>query len=188
MRDLIPRRRYSRGPRPGVTGAGPMGQEMDDEEQWIFPAHEPGPEQLRLLLAACIGVAVETVFKLHVYRFGGSLWEQVTGGPIGLRLTAVVAKIRMIRWMRDLKNILRDNGVDPMLAGFYVDDVRTVTPVIPPGVRWCEKSHDLQFSMAWLEEDLATGLKPSPTQGRKLCQTRQQPRVQDLNTHTQRTS
>ena len=154
VRDLIPWRRYSKGPSPGITGSGPLGKDIEDENKWIFPDRDPGPVQLRLLLAACLGIAVETIFRLHTYRFGGSLWEQVSGGPIGLRVTAVVAKIRMIRWMRELKDTLTTNGVDPMLAGFYVDDVRLVTPQIPPGVRWSKEAHQFQFNTHWMEEDL----------------------------------
>ena len=81
---------------------------MEDEEKWVFPEIEPNKGHLKLLLASCLGVAVETTINLHTYRFGGKLWQQVSGGPIGLRLTAVVAKVRMIKCMKDLKKTLKD--------------------------------------------------------------------------------
>ena len=118
-REMIPDTRFTKGPSPGITGAGPLGKEVEDEEKWIFKDFEPNNGNLRLLLAACLGVAVWTIFNLHTYRFGDKLWQQVSGGPISLRPTAVVAKIRMIRWMKDLKKILKDNDEEDILSGFF---------------------------------------------------------------------
>ena len=87
VRHLIPGRRYSRGPKPGVTGTGPLGKDEDDEDMWVFPTVDPNNGDLKLLLTACVGVALEATFRLHTYRFGDSIWEQVSGGPIGLTLT-----------------------------------------------------------------------------------------------------
>ena len=39
----------------------------------MFPNVEPSDNQVKLLLAAYLGVAVETVFTLHTYRFGGAI-------------------------------------------------------------------------------------------------------------------
>ena len=158
--EMIPTRRYTKGKRPGVTGEGPLGKEEDDEDKWVFPNMEPTDHQVKLLLAACLGVAVETVFTLHTYRFGGHIWQQLSGGPIGLRLTAVVARLRMARWMRELKETLGENGVEILLAGFYVDDVRMVTTVIPPGLRWDNSKRKLIFDQSWLLEDLESGQDP----------------------------
>ena len=60
----------------------------------------------------------------------------------------------MIRWMDDLKRTLVENGLEPLLAGFYVDDVRLATEVIPPGVRWSKELKKLEFNTKWMEEDL----------------------------------
>ena len=37
LRRVLPRRRFVRGTRPGITGAGPRGAEAGDQEQWKFP-------------------------------------------------------------------------------------------------------------------------------------------------------
>ena len=59
----------------------------------------PSNFQLKLLLAACLGIWVNSTFMLHTYTFGGKLYQQLTGGPIGLRLTCCVARLRIISWM-----------------------------------------------------------------------------------------
>ena len=56
--------------------------------------------------------------------------------------------------MRDLRRTLGDNGVEVMLSAFYVDDVRLVTPVIPPGLRWDPAAGRLTFDQQWMEQDL----------------------------------
>ena len=66
----------------------------------------------------------------------------------------------MARWMKDLKKALVDNGVDVWLAGFYVDDCRVVTPIIPPRLRWDHKTRRLKFNQAWMQEDLESDQDP----------------------------
>ena len=56
--------------------------------------------------------------------------------------------------MRDLKRTLVGNGVKVEKGGFYVDDVRLITGLIPPGVRWCQEENQLRFEMEWLDQDL----------------------------------
>ena len=50
--------------------------------QWVFPILAPSEFQLKLLLAACLGIGVKSTFKLHTYTFGGKLYQQLTGGPL----------------------------------------------------------------------------------------------------------
>ena len=88
---------------PGRRGARPLQSDMEDEEKWILPDKKPNSAHVRLFLAVCLGVATP-----H-RRVWGCLLEQESVCSIGLRLISVVEKVRMIRWMRDLKSILRDN-------------------------------------------------------------------------------
>ena len=56
--------------------------------------------------------------------------------------------------MKDLKRVLELNGVEVDLAGFYVDDIRLVTGLIPPGVRWSREAGRLTFDVNLMEEDI----------------------------------
>merc|ERR1712059_32555 len=100
--DLIPKRVRTKGQTPGVTGAESMGPNTDSE-QWRFPDITPSEYQLKLMMAACLAVGVATTFRLHTFTFGGNLYQQLFGGPIGLRLTCCVTKLRMINWMMKLE-------------------------------------------------------------------------------------
>ena len=40
-----------------------------------------------------IGTATKAMFQQHLYKFGGKVFNQAQGGPIGLRGTCAVARI-----------------------------------------------------------------------------------------------
>ena len=136
---IVPRRRYNRGTEPGITGKEPLGREADDEEKWVFPEREPTEMEKRNLLAASLEIAVRAAFKSHTYKFAGAIYQQVEGGPIGMRLTGACAKIVMGVWSRKFKQILREADVALWLASGYVDDVRFLTSAIEKGVKWDKK-------------------------------------------------
>ncbi len=63
---------------------------------------------------------MKATFSLHTYRFGGKLYQQLTGGPIGLHLTACVAKIRVAMWLKEVREKLHTVGVRIFMGCFYV--------------------------------------------------------------------
>ena len=42
-------------------------------------------------------IGVRVLFEHFVYRWGGELYQQKSGGPIGCRVTIAVARIVMVR-------------------------------------------------------------------------------------------
>ena len=83
---LIPVRKYSRGPRPGITSKEAKAKDTDDEEsKWEFPYPdaEPVDWEVTKLVAYAIQIAVEVVFNNYLYSFAGHTYRQVKGGPIG---------------------------------------------------------------------------------------------------------
>ena len=104
----------------------------------MLPDLEPTDADRKKLLAACAGVAVTEVFKLHCYKFGGKLFQQLNGGPIRLRVTACAARIRVGAWIREMHDLLSRSGIQVLLCGYYVDDIRIICEAIPHGFRWVE--------------------------------------------------
>ena len=68
-----------------------------------------------LIVSKVIMVAVETVFKNHIYTFQNRLYKQEKGGAIGARLTGEVAHIVMDVWAELLLEILKRNRVETHL-------------------------------------------------------------------------
>ena len=132
-------------PAPSPTDPGPD-PEADaepepadnDQSKWD---HSNPPENLdevqkRRLLATAVGIAVRTVFEHHTYSFGGIRYRQVLGGPIGLRLTSLVARIVMDSWAAGFLSKLDINGFKVWAFIKYVDDVNIVISMMDKDVEW----------------------------------------------------
>ena len=81
---ILPVRRKRTGTRPGVTGEGPLGATRGDQEQWRFPSVKITEEEKKLLIAEVVSIVTEVMFDSHLYTFGGEVFKQRRGGPIGL--------------------------------------------------------------------------------------------------------
>ena len=116
------RRRFKHGTRPGLTGAGPMGAECDDENQWEFRGEVHLTEQdKKRVMAEVMRLAVELMFSTHVYSFGGRCYKQREGGPIGLRSTCALARVVMGRWDMKWKEKVKSCNIKVEDDGRYVD-------------------------------------------------------------------
>ena len=85
-------------PRP--TGVDPPTPHQPPLSKWrqINPDVELRDTERRLILAKAVKVAVKIIFANHIYQFGGKKYKQVAGGPIGLRLTRLVARVVTDTW------------------------------------------------------------------------------------------
>ena len=81
--------------------------------------------------------------------FGGKFYHQVTGGPIGFRLTVIGVKIRMAAWLVRVKDTLNNNNIRVELSYFFVDDIRLLTDLMPQGVRWDQQTMKFTYRDAW---------------------------------------
>ena len=76
------------------------------------------------------------MFNHHFYSFGGRMFHQEGGGPIGLRATCSITRIVMQlydgKWMKRMTEL----GVTIWLLSRYMDDARVLMPEIKPGWRW----------------------------------------------------
>ena len=88
-----PRRKYKYGPRPGITTCG----DPDACDKWVWhqdPTRMP-PQEQQKVIAKLIEILVITTFETHVYAWGGRIYRQTRGGPIGVRASGTVAKVAM---------------------------------------------------------------------------------------------
>ena len=136
LRRVIPRRRSKNGTRPGIRGEGPRGRETGDQEQWIFSNVVFTKEEEEQLIIEVLKIAVRALFTKHFYTFGGRVFKQSKGGPIGLRATCAIARAIMqlfdIKWEEKLQKL----AIQIWLNTRYMDDGRTFLPPLKPGWRW----------------------------------------------------
>ena len=107
-------------------------------------------------------IGIKTIFELHTYQFGGKLYQQNDGGPIGLRITGACAKVLMGVWSVQVKKILEENNIKIWLASGYIDDMRHLTTEIQQGTRWNNKEKKFEYREEWeVEEKGAKRKKPA---------------------------
>ena len=138
---VCPTRRYSRGPRPGITSNEAKQKSTKEEDsKWDFaPGVEAMDWEIKKIIAVSLQIAVETVFSNYIYSFGGINYRQVKGGPIGSRLTMAASRIVMGRWSHKVKDILLRSDIPQYLMVGYVDDIRMVMLMLQNGQVWDSK-------------------------------------------------
>ena len=113
-------------------------------------------------MAEVIKIVTEIMFGNHLYTFGGNIFKQRKGGPIGLRGTCAIARLTMCSWDRVWKKLMVTNRVQLEEYMRYMDDGRSVLHAFKKGWRWHEGR--LCYSRRWqLEDKDKSGLEVTET-------------------------
>ena len=154
---ILPRRLYTKGSKPDITGTGPMCKngmdDNEDEDMWYFPNTELTEIEKRKLIACTMEIAVRAIFSNHLYEFDNKTYLQSDGGPIGVRLAGTVARAIMANWDSTLNKIMAEHNLTVRIISRYVDDIATLLTAIKMGVRWCKCCKKLAYMKEWEEED-----------------------------------
>ena len=153
---IVPRRKFRRGTRPGITTKETKGQKKEEEEEekitkWVYDRIVFTEDEQRQLLAKVMEVAVRTTFRNNLYQFEGQMRVQAAGGPIGLRLTGAVARVVMDYWAKRFREMARENNLTIYMFKKYVDDVNVVMEALGSGYRW--NGETMEWKKEWEEED-----------------------------------
>ena len=133
MDSLVPVRRFNNGPRPGISNAS---KTSSNSWRWTRSPDTFSEEEKRKLLGKVVEIATVTTFTTHFYQWGGRLYRQTKGGPIGLAATGTIAKLAMENWMSKFLEVITKAGMKAHLLTKYVDDVLAVVKTVEPGARW----------------------------------------------------
>ena len=107
-------------------------------EKWSWRGkREPTMMQKKRMIASMMQVMVGAIMRNHHYQFDGKLYLQQTGGPIGLKLSGVLARLVMLKFDRVYLEKLKRLGIDPVMYQRYIDDLNMALSCIPPGLRFC---------------------------------------------------
>ena len=86
------------------------------------------------MLREALHMALSVIMKNHVYMFNNEIKKQMKGGPIGLKLTGVLAQIFMIWWDREFARKLKEVGIEQRMNQRYVDDINIAAKATVPGL------------------------------------------------------
>ena len=67
----------------------------------------------------------------HLYTFGGKLYRQAAGGPIGLQLTLTAARAVLRLFDREYRKKLEELKLKLLLDKRYVDDMNMAAMKVP---------------------------------------------------------
>ena len=110
---LLPERKFSRGPKPGITSDNALSGDRKYEDKWV---QRVGVKSLddktkAKIMGCCLEVAIKIVFTKHCYKFGDHHYLQEGGGPTGLSSTGSSADVRVTVWATEVLKILTDSGI-----------------------------------------------------------------------------
>ena len=81
-------------------------------------------------------VMLTAIMKSHVYTFDDKIRKQTKGGPIGLKLTGVLAQLFMIWWDKEFATRLDEMSIMVRKNKRYVNDINLAVQPTPPGMRY----------------------------------------------------
>ena len=122
LSQICPKRRSNRR-KPIITGSGALKSKKGRFGPWIKRMKAPDEREERRLMKEAIKIALEIILKNHIYIFDGIIRKQNKGGPIGLDLTEVVAKIFMNWWDKHFLQKLHQLKYEVHMYKRYVDDI-----------------------------------------------------------------
>ena len=111
-------------------------QNGDEKWDWVGKRKEPTILQKKRMVARAMEVAVLTILSNHLYQMDGKVYKQQAGGPIGLEITGVLARIVMLWWDRAFLKKIDTLGLDMLMYQRYVDDGNMACRAVKPGVRY----------------------------------------------------
>ena len=136
-----------------MTSKGMTSKKGKVEDQWIFKSKEVTETQLLEIVGRCLEIAIRIIFGNFTYNFGGRIFLQEEGGPIGNRLTMACSRLVMQDWGEKYKELLENEKVWITMLKIYVDDVRQISTVLEKGTRYDEEKK----RMVWTKEAMEEG-------------------------------
>ena len=96
-----------------------------------------------------VEVGIRALFTNFCYTFGGEIYQQQAGCPIGARITMAASRLRMQDWGENYSMIFWRSYIYTYLKPKnYVDDVRQATEEIERGNRLIKARIPLSIKMS----------------------------------------
>ena len=125
----------------------------DPKSNWEWPNLPLEPSDVKKLMGRALEISVKFFFSHFTYTFGGELYIQMFGGPIGARLTMCLARIVLQEWREEFSKIINKSELEELLSKIYVDDSRSITKIVKPGLRFDDEKREFIYDEKWVRED-----------------------------------
>ena len=142
LEHVIPRRKTERKRKVTVAYLS----QKKNEDEWIRARTTPGSRQKKRMIALVVAEGVRICMENHVYCVGDRIFQQQSGGPIGLELTGAVSRPFMAKWDRLYLESVEKAGLKMLLYERYVDDSNQVAEAPPRGWKYCNVEKKMVIS------------------------------------------
>ena len=95
------------------------------------------------MLALAYAEGVRVVFKGHTYNFGDKFYLQLEGGPIGLRLTAMIARLICLWFDFMFSTRCISLGIMMLMYKRYVDNINLASKRIHNTIKYNPRTQSL---------------------------------------------
>ena len=124
------------------------------QKTWQFPDNfKPTERERRVLVAKVARIVIHVLWNNFCYEFGGEIYLQRSGGPIGARITMACSRLVMQEWSENYSKILEASKVEVHDLRGYVDDNRQETELMRRGSRFNHEKKRFTWREDWERED-----------------------------------
>ena len=169
IRHLLPWKRKTPGVQAGMKSKFVNSKKDLEEKQWLFPKAQPNRKEKRMIVARVAEIGTRFIFENFTYQCGEDIFKQMSGGPIGARVTMAAARIVMQNWSRQYRDILLKSGIRLTDLSGYVDDGRQAGTTLRRGMRYDKNEKMFKFSKEALEDD-DRRMEPNNVRMARRCQ------------------
>ena len=131
------------------------GKKTNEDKSWRDTSRDIPDHDIKKIVGAVLEIGILVTMGTHLYTFDGSTYIQLTGGPIGLRLTAALANLVMAYFDQALERLLLREKLKPNLMFRFVDDGRIGLRPVRAGWRWV--GGGMKYNTDWVDEDKNMG-------------------------------
>ena len=133
---FCPTRKTNRGRPPTITGCALDEDKVKRYGPWTPPREKPDEQKVRQIFTEAMKIALLFIMENHVYTFDNEIKLQSKGGPIGLKLTGILAQVFMVWWDGEFKRKMENVGLRLWLYKRYVDDIHSIMSLPKAGLRF----------------------------------------------------
>ena len=112
----------------------------------------------KIIMEVYVAHVARTVMSCHMYKIGGKVRLQRTGGPAGLRVTGTLARNLMGEWRRLILEKYTRWKIPTILLSRYVDDCSNVQRLLRVGTVWDRDGDKLKVCSVRRDEDIRNGV------------------------------
>ena len=137
---------------PTITASGSQSTKEERFAPWRPAVQQPQSDMTKKsMIREALRIVLKVVLLNHTYIFNNQPKKQTEGGPIGMDLSGLVAKIFMAWWDRQLLEKLANLDISIRLYKRYVDDINLAAKGLQLGTRLVEGS--LRIVDEYIESD-----------------------------------